>query len=400
MGAVGMRLRSERIVTPLGTIGGEVAISDGLIDSLGPRAPGVPDDEVIDLGQRWIVPGYIDTHVHGGGGAQCNTTEPDEIATVARFHAGHGTTALLATTVAAPVQELVGVLGAIADAVRGRGAAVRVEDARGDGAAVLGTHLEGPFLSAKRPGAMDPGMFIDPNPEVVAQLLSAGRDTVRWMTFAPELPGALGLVRTLADADVVASIGHSDATYDTTCAAVRAGARAATHAFNAMRPYHHRGDPGVLGAVLDLPEVSCELICDGFHVQPVALRLVYRTKGVAGVRLVTDAMQAAGMADGSYRLGSSDVTVTDGHAMITGGASIAGSTLTMGEAVKNAVRFLGVGVEDAVVMASGNPARLLGLGDRKGAVAEGMDADLAILDDDLSVSGTVVRGVWVHGPPA
>jgi N-acetylglucosamine-6-phosphate deacetylase len=166
--------------------------------------------------------------------------------------------------------------------------------------------------------------------------------------------------------------------------------------FNAMRPLHHR-EPGVLGAALDLPEVSCELICDGVHVDPAACRLVFRAKGVAGVRLVTDAMEAAGMPDGEYRFGARSVSVQDGRVGVTGGGPIAGSTLTMDLAVRNAVEFLGVSVEQAAVMASTSPARLLGLGS-KGVIAAGADADLAVLDEDLAVRGTMVGGTWVVEP--
>ncbi|MFZ0088303.1 MAG: N-acetylglucosamine-6-phosphate deacetylase [Solirubrobacteraceae bacterium] len=384
-----MRLRSERIVTSSGTIAGELLLRDGVIWSIEPARPDGEGREPIDVDAAWIVPGYIDTHVHGGGGAQCNTADPDEIAAVASFHAAHGTTALLATTVAAPVDELVLALQAIARAG---------EHDRPGEAAVLGAHLEGPFLSKLRPGAMDADAFIDPDAQIVERLLRAGAGAVQWMTVAPELTGGLDLVRTLATRGVVASIGHTDATYDQTVEAVSAGVRAATHVFNAMPPLHHR-EPGALGAVLDLPEISAELICDGVHVSPAALRLVRRVKGDERVRLVTDAIQAAGMPDGDYRLGAAEVTVTDGRATLREGGSIAGSTLTMQDAVRNAVHLLGAAVEEAIVLACTNPARMLGLERRKGAIAVGLDADLALLDEDLRVRGTLVGGRWVSRPP-
>ncbi len=384
MGDLGVRLRSDRVVTPAGTIAGEISIRDGRIENVSAARPGVRST---DLGRRWLVPGLLDLHVHGGGGAQCNTADPDEIARVARFHARYGTTGLLATTVAAAPDTLEVFLAAICRAAE-----------RDEGARVLGAHLEGPFLSPRRPGAMDPSTFLEPDTGTVERLLSARAGAVRMMTLAPELPGALELVHTLVDAGVVASIGHSDATYDQTRAAVCSGARAATHVLNAMPQLHHR-EPGVLGAVLDLPQVSCELICDGIHVDPAALRLVHRVKGPAGVRLGTDAIQATGMPDGEYRLGVTPVRVSEGRATLVHGDSIAGSTLTMDRAVGNAVRFLGIGVEDAVALASANPARLLGLDDRKGAIAPGMDADLTVLNDDLQACGTIVAGSWAYGPP-
>jgi N-acetylglucosamine-6-phosphate deacetylase len=384
-----VRLRSERIVCPEGIVDGEVVVEAGRISSVGPatrevaRRSASETDGLVELGDRWLVPGYIDVHVHGGGGAQCNTPDVEEIAEVARFHALHGTTGLVATTVAAPIGEIVDALAAIA---------------RCTAPTLLGAHLEGPFLSRKRPGAMDRRLFLEPDSGQLERLLTAGSGRVRLITLAPELPGALELVRQLVAAGVVVSIGHTDATDAEVRAAVGAGATAATHVFNAMTPFHHR-DPGAVGAVLDLDEVSCEVICDGIHVDPVSMRLLYRVKGPLGTRLVTDAMAAAGMPDGEYRLSGRPVTVTDGQAVLTGGESIAGSTLTMEGAVQNAVRFLGVPIEDVVLMSSANSARLLGLQGRKGAIGAGMDADLVVLDQSLAVEATMVAGRWVTDPP-
>lgn len=388
-----MRLRSERIVTPAGVVSGEVVVNGGRIASIGPPgragagAAGA-GGETVDLGDAWVLPGFIDTHVHGGGGAQCNTTDPDELRAVTRFHARHGTTALLATTVSAPLDELVESLRTIA--------AVSAAQRAADGATVLGAHLEGPFISSRWPGAMDASTFLEPDEDSVERLFGAG--SVKWLTLAPELPDGVGLVERVTKRGAVAAIGHSDATGAQVRAAVGAGARAATHTFNAMRPLHHR-EPGVVGAVLDLAAVSCELICDGVHVDPAVLRIAVRAKGRRGVRLVTDAMQAAGMADGDYLLGGARVTVRDGRALLAEAPeTIAGSTLTMDAAVGNAVRLLGVGVPEASVMASGNPARLLGLHERTGALVPGLDADIVVLNDDLRILATMVAGAWVHGP--
>ncbi len=379
-----MILASEQIVTADGVGPGELVVENGRIAAVRGRTDAAG---VLDLGRRPVLPGYIDLHVHGGGGAQCNTDDPDEVLSMARFHATHGTTALLATTVAASIEELEAGLAAIAACT-----------SRSGGAAVLGAHLEGPFISRRRPGAMDPAVFIEPDQRSLQRLLQAGDGTVRMMTIAPELPGALDMIRALVAAGVTVSLGHSDATYDETRAAVAAGARCATHTFNAMPPLHHRA-PGLLGAVLDLDELTCELICDAIHVHPAALRLAFRAKGLSRATLVTDAMQAAGMPNGEYRLGGATVIVSAGRAEIAGGGSIAGSTLTMDAAVANAVRFLGISLEEAVVLACGNPARLLGLERRKGAIAPGFDADLTILGDDLRACGTLVAGEWVYGPP-
>jgi N-acetylglucosamine-6-phosphate deacetylase len=380
---MGVRLRSRRVVTPRGTVAGQVSVRDGLIDSV---EPGSTTGRALDLGDRWLVPGFIDVHVHGGGGAQFNTRDVDEVLAAARFHACHGTTSLLATTVAAAVDDLVSALDAVSAAVGVAG-----------GASVLGAHLEGPFLSPTRPGAMDPASFLDIDDVVVDRLLETGGGCVRMMTVAPELAGAVSLIRRLVSGGAVCSLGHSDASLEEARAAVAAGARSATHVFNAMPPLHHRA-PGLLGAVLDLDSVDCELICDGVHADPVAMRLVCRAKGPDRLHLVTDAISAAGMEDGEYRLGGLRVRVVAGRAVLAEHDSLAGSTLTMDAAVANAVSMLGLSVEEAVGAASRGPARLLGLDGSKGSIAAGMDADLVVLDAELRACGTMVGGRWVDGP--
>jgi N-acetylglucosamine-6-phosphate deacetylase len=370
-----MRVQSRRVVTPAATIDATVSVADGRITAVTPGR----DRAALELGDRWLIPGLIDTHVHGGGGAQCNTSSADEVAAVAAFHAAHGTTSLLATTVSAEIDELESSLRAIG------------------AAGVLGAHLEGPFLNPRRPGAMDAESFLEPSPNMLERLVGGGQ--VAMMTVAPELPGALELIAALAGRGVVASLGHSDASYEDGCAAVRAGARSVTHVFNAMTPFHHRR-PGLAGAALELDELGCELICDGIHVDPAAMRLALRAKGVGGLRLVTDAISAAGRGDGDALLGGARVTVAAGRATLTGSETIAGSTLTMDAAVANAVRWLGVTVEQAVAMAAANPARLLGVDDRKGAIAPGYDADLVVLDEDLRACATMVGGRWVGAPPS
>lgn len=341
----------------------------------------------LDLGGRWLAPGFLDLHVHGGGGAEFMTPDPDARRQAARFHARHGTTGLLATTVSAPppvLAEAVRVLGASAGRPTG-------------GARILGIHLEGPFLAPARAGAQDPRAIRDPDPAEFDRLYDAAGGWVRLLTLAPERPGALDLVRRAAARGVVPAAGHTDAGYDRVAAAVEAGLRHATHTFNAMRGLHHR-EPGALGAVLDLP-VSCEVIADGHHVHPAAVRLLYRVKGPAATVLVTDATAAAGMPDGEYRLGPLAVRVTGGRAALPGGA-LAGTTLTLDAAVRNAVTILGVTPAQAVRMASAAPARVLGLGRRFGRIAPGGAADLVVLEPDLQVWGTMVAGRWVHGPPA
>ncbi|HEY4277254.1 MAG TPA: N-acetylglucosamine-6-phosphate deacetylase [Conexibacter sp.] len=395
-----LTLRGGRIVTPAGMCDGDVVVRDGRIAGvvdggvgadhrgggthhsvLGEAASGV-----IDLDGRWVLPGFIDLHVHGGGGAQFNTDDAAEVHDAARFHAQHGTTALLATTVSAPPEELLAALGAIGEAVNAPVAGT---------AAVIGAHLEGPFLSRAWPGAMDAATFLDPEKLLTKQLLAAG--PVRSTTIAPELPGALESIARFAEAGALVSLGHSDARFAHAEAAVAAGARAVTHAYNAMRPLHHR-DPGLLGAALDLPDLHCEVICDGVHVDPVAVRLLQRVKGPARTLLVTDAIEATGLPDGDYRLGGRAVTVTDGRATLAGSETIAGATLTMDRALRNAVVFCDASLADAARMAATTPAELLGIADRKGSIAPGLDADLVILEPDLTLAAVLVRGAWARPP--
>jgi N-acetylglucosamine-6-phosphate deacetylase len=376
-------LRGGRVVTPNGVREVDVVIRGEQIVAVEPPRARSEDAEVVDLAGRWALPGFVDLHVHGGDGAQCNTAAADDVQRVARFHARHGTTSLLATTVAAPIDDLLAALAAI------RAAAA----APAPGAAeVLGAHLEGPFLSPRWPGAMDATHFVAPDLAVADRLLAGGG--VRMLSLAPELPGALELVRAAAAAGVVVSMGHTGATYAEASAAVAAGARAATHVFNAMRPFHHR-EPGVLGAAFDLDSITCEVICDGVHVDAAAMRLLMRAKGPTRTALVTDAIEATGMPDGDYRLGARPISVVRGRATLPGSETIAGSTLTMGRALRSAVELCGVAVEDAARMASTTPAALLGIADRKGVLAAGRDADVAILDPDLSLAGVLARGAWI-----
>jgi N-acetylglucosamine-6-phosphate deacetylase len=359
-----------------------VVIAEGRIVCIG-AAPANGDS--VELDGRWVLPGFVDIHVHGGGGAQCNTSDPDEVARVAAFHAQHGTTALLATTVAAPVDDLL-------DAMRAIDAAIDVS-APGS-AEILGTHLEGPFLSTAWPGAMERDAFLAPDLAALDRLLAGGR--VRSMTLAPELPGALALIGRCASAGVRVSLGHTDATYAQAAEAASAGATLVTHAFNAMRPLHHR-EPGMVGAALDLDALTCELICDGVHVDPVAVRLLVGRKGPERTALVTDAIEATGLPDGAYRLGDRPVEVHDGRATLPGHDTIAGSTLTMDRALRNVIDFCGIPLTAAAAMAATTPARLLGIDDRKGAIAPGLDADLVILEDgDLALAGVLARGAWAR----
>ncbi|SHM52315.1 N-acetylglucosamine-6-phosphate deacetylase [Cryptosporangium aurantiacum] len=371
-------LIGARVVTPSGVLdSGWVSVEGSTITDLGTGpAPGGAGP-VVDLGGGWLLPGFVDLHVHGGGGHDF-TTSADDLAAGVAFHASRGTTRTLISLVTAPVDALAEQLRWVADAVAA-------------GSTVVGAHLEGPFLASARCGAQNPAHLIDPDAGALRKLLDAGRGTVRVVTVAPERPGGLELIDQLVAAGVVAAVGHTDADYATTLAAFERGASMVTHAFNGMRGVHHR-EPGPVPAALDAG-VACELINDGVHVHPAAARLLLRRAD--RLVLVTDAIDATGVGDGTYVLGGQDVVVSDGQARLASNGSLAGSTLTMDAALRRAVTEVGMDIVDASAAASGTPARLIGLADRCGAIAPGLDADLVLLDDDLELARVLRQGAWL-----
>ncbi|MFD7509610.1 N-acetylglucosamine-6-phosphate deacetylase [Streptomyces sp. NPDC059853] len=338
--------------------------------------------EILDLAGHWIVPGFIDIHVHGGGGASFSAGTAEEALTAVDTHRRHGTTTLLASTVTGTLDDLARQASALSELVE-----------QGD---LAGLHFEGPFISPGRCGAHDPALLRAPEPEAVRRLLDAARGTARMMTLAPELPGGIEAVRLLTERGAIAAVGHTDAPYDTVRAAVEAGARAATHLFNAMPALGHRA-PGPVAALLEDERVTVELINDGTHLHPAALRLALRAAGPDRVAFITDAMGAAGMGDGSYPLGPLRVEVTGGVARLPEG-TIAGSTLTLDRALRRAVTVDGLPIEEAVRALSTTPARLLGLADRTGSLEPGKDADLVVLDAAFTVTGVMRRGEWLVKP--
>jgi N-acetylglucosamine-6-phosphate deacetylase len=319
-------------------------------------------------------------HCHGGGGADHASGTAEDVGRAVAWHRRHGTTTTLASLVTAPLEEL-------ADTVR------RLAPLVADGV-IAGVHLEGPFLSRQHCGAHDPWLLVPPERHALDRLLTAAPGAVRMVTLAPELPGGLDAVRAVVDAGAVAAVGHTDADYDTTRAAIDAGARAATHLFNGMPPVHHRA-PGPVVALLEDPRVTVELINDGVHLHPATLRSVVGCTGSGRAALVTDAISASGVGEGLHRLGTLAVVVRDGVARLHQGGSLAGSTLTMDGALRRAVYDVGLPVEVAVTMASTTPARLIGMGDRVGALAAGLDADLVVLDADFGVERVMAKGDWV-----
>jgi len=327
-----------------------------------------------------LVPGFVDMHGHGGGGASHTLGEEPQSRAAVAAHLAHGTT----TQVASLVTDAVPVLASSVRALRPLVA---------DGT-LAGIHLEGPWLSVDHPGAHDTRHLQAPRPEDVELLLETADGALRMVTLAPELPGGTDAVRRLVAAGVTAALGHTDATYDQTRAALDAGATVGTHLFNCMRRLHHR-EPGPIGALLGSDAVV-EVIADGIHLHPATVRLAFA--GAPGrVVLVTDAMGAAAAADGDYELGSMAVQVRAGVARLAGTGAIAGSTLTSLAAVRYAVREAGIPLVDAVAAATRTPATALGLHD-VGALETGRRADLVLLGADLELVRVMRRGAWVPGP--
>ncbi|MET8177464.1 N-acetylglucosamine-6-phosphate deacetylase [Streptomyces sp. NPDC005336] len=343
-------------------------------------------DAVLDLSGCWIVPGFVDMHVHGGGGASFSAGSPEEALTVARTHRQHGTTTMLASTVTGDLHDLARQAAVLSELVE-----------QGE---LAGLHFEGPFISPHRCGAHQPSLLRAPDPADVRKLVDAARGTARMMTLAPELPGGLESVRLLADSGVLAAVGHTDSSYEAALEAVEAGATVATHLFNAMPTLLHR-EPGPVVALLEDERVTVELINDGTHLHPAVLQLAFRRAGADRVAFITDAMGAAGMSDGRYPLGPMEVEVKDGVARISDGptaGSIAGSTLTLDHAFRRAVTVDGLTVEQTVRALSATPARVLGVDDRVGSLEPGKDADLVVLGEDFQVRGVMRHGDWVVRP--
>jgi N-acetylglucosamine-6-phosphate deacetylase len=362
-----------------------IEVSQGVIEAIGEGAPPRPADR--DLGAVTVVPGFVDTHLHGGGGANFSTASAAETATAVALHREHGTTTLVASLVTAAPAELLRQVTELAGEVRA--------------GLIDGIHLEGPWLSTTRCGAHQPSLMRDPDPEEISRVLGAADGAIRMVTLAPERDGALAAIEQIVDAGVVAAVGHTEATYEQTRAAIAAGATVGTHLFNAMRPIDRR-EPGPIVALLEDHRVTVELIADGVHVDPAIYRHVTRSAGPDRVSLITDAMAAAGMADGEYWLGQLAVAVVDGVARVAGTQTIAGGTATMDRVFRFAVIHGGVPRDEALMAAvrqtSINPARALGM-PGQGLVA-GANADMVVLDADLAVTGVLRQGLWVIEPEA
>lgn len=382
-------LYNVRIVTPDTTVkNGWILLSDGRIAAIGKETGSVEhartlarDCEVIDGQGGYILPGFIDVHVHGGYGHDFMDADAEGLDAITRFHAQNGTSIMLATTVTASKEDIDQVL-------------IRVQGYREAGmpyAQLHGVHLEGPYISAKWPGAQNPQFIVPPQPAWLEDWTQRFPGLIKMQTLAPESEGALEYIEALAQQGIVAALGHTDASYDQVMLAAEHGLSHAVHTFNAMTRLHHR-EPGTVGAVLTNPAIMAEVIADGHHVHPACIRLLAQMKGPDNLLLITDAMSAAGLGNGEYKLGGLDVIVHGGVARLKEGDSLAGSTLTMIEAFRYAVREAGISIEHASRMASDTPARRLGIESETGAIEAGKQADVLLLNKDLEL-----ERVWIQG---
>ncbi|HET8967235.1 MAG TPA: N-acetylglucosamine-6-phosphate deacetylase [Candidatus Acidoferrum sp.] len=382
-------LHVGKAITPKGEISGAgILVRDGEIETIGARA-----DLTLPSGAQEVraqdstaIPGFIDVHIHGAGGRDVMEGNEDALGTVTAKLAQFGTTSILATTITADADDT-------CRAVEGISGYIGTQhETNSPRAEILGIHFEGPFLSKERRG-VHPTEFLQlPSAEFLQRLIHASSGNARILTIAPELIGAMPCIDAARSLGMVVSIGHTDATYEQARAAVAHGAHHATHVYNAMRPFTHR-DPGVIGAVLTTPEVTAELIADGIHVDEIAMKVLLQAKGADGVILISDGVSATGMPDGKYMLGGLEVTVNGGICRNAEG-KLAGSTLTLDRSLRNVVK-LGVPLAAAVQMLTLNPAMLLGIEFKKGALRSGADADIVLLNDSLEITQ-----VWARGIPA
>jgi N-acetylglucosamine-6-phosphate deacetylase len=377
-------ITAARLVTPVEWIEAPVVVvEDGHIASLASRnATEIPEGRRLDFQDLILAPGFIDIHIHGGAGRDAMEADESALTQIERQLAKHGVTAYLPTTVTASQEKIL-------KALDGLGKLVATANSQPGRAAPLGIHLEGPFISHEKRGVHPPQDLLPPSPQALDRFWQASAGTIRMMTIAPELPGAAETIRHARALGVHSSLGHSNATYQEAQSGISAGADHATHTFNAMRPLDHR-DPGILGAVLESDELTADIIADGIHVHPTVLKLFLRAKGADRAILITDAISATDMPDGIYNLGGLEVQVSNGRCEYQG--KLAGSVLTLDRAIRNVMTFAGWQLQQAIKLATLNPAQRLGISDQRGLLTAGRRADLVVLTPEGQVAQTIIGG--------
>ena len=357
----------------------DVLVDGDRIADIRPRGT-QKEGRIVDARGGYITPGFIDIHIHGSNGSDVMDARMSSLENISTFLAGNGTTSWLATTMTVSIPEIKNALHAVSD---------YMQDKSHKGAQILGAHLEGPFLNPLAKGAHVEEYIIPPSTESFEKITGETPDIVRLVTMAPESDGALEFARYLKDRKITAAIGHTKATYEQCADAMEHGMTHICHFYNAMTPLNHR-EPGAVGAILDNDSATIELIADLIHIHPAALRLAIRVKGRDRTVLITDAMAAAGLKEGTYELGGLPVFVKNGAARLKNG-TLAGSTLTQDRALVNMVK-IGIPSEDVIAMLTGTPAREIGVDGYKGRLQKGYDADINILDNEYQVKATFVKG--------
>lgn len=356
-----------------------VWIAEGKIQRIESREPegAEHDGERIDGEGLRLIPGMIDVHIHGANGYDMMDGTAISIQEVSRACAASGCTSFLATSVSSTMEDLLNMIRSVKSVI-----------GQEQGARIAGIHLEGPYLNPKRKGMQNEKYLRHPDLDEMELIFQEAGSLIKMVTIAPELPGGMELISFLKQKEVVIAVAHSDATYEEAKLAFAAGASHVTHCFNGMRPIHHR-DPGLVVAAFEEPHVSLQAIVDHVHLHPAIVRLMHRIKGPEGMVLITDALQAMGLGDGTYLFGGHQVTVTEGIARLADG-TLASSTVTMNEALRLTVDS-GISMTDAVHMASTSPARILGM-PNKGKIEAGYDADLVLLDERYQVQWAMIEG--------
>lgn len=376
-------IRNIRLIGEDGLKQGYILLRDGKIEKVcedHDTNQSAIDSEIDGCG-HFLIPGMIDVHIHGAEGHDMMDGTVQSVEAVSRACASTGCTSFLATSVSSSLEDLLNMISS-----------VRAAAGHEPGAQIAGMHIEGPYLNVKRKGMQNVQYLRHPNLEEMEHILNQSGFMIRMVTLAPELPGGMEMIEFLKNREIIAAIAHSDATYEEAVQAFRIGASHVTHCCNGMRPIHHR-DPGLIAAAFEEKHVSIQAIVDGVHLHPAMVRLLFREKGPDSMILITDALQAMGMGDGTYTFGGHEVTVQEGVARLSDG-TLASSTVTMNEALKNAVQS-GISLYDAVKMAALTPADLLGL-KNKGRIAPGSDADLVLLNEQFEVIWTIVNGQMVY----